>query len=1396
MNLELNIGAKLIAICLALAMAPLATISIFSYDQASNGMDDLAGSGEQALADEAFSKLDTSLAAKKIQIEEYFNQREIDTLTLAETHAVERYFTARAGDDAVGNAMGQDELENGVDGWRQTVQNYINERGADMDTMSNVDVIQNYFAADNGDLASAIESSQEQLGYMSKQLWKNLEIMNAQGLTADQVEAIIAGTVGAGLDDDHGNMTEIFRPGYIGKTGYFYFTDLDSNIIIHHSLAEGNNLIDDSGLTVFTSIKADINSNVDIRSGEDYGVAEYLWEDTTQDGSPLEKKFISYTYFEPYDWIICPSVYYYELMDAAKESINSQIVNTFVQFQVSKMIDVHGEIIDIYDQVILTDATGQEITRTEVGEDITDTNNDWSTEKWYVSAAALDEGEFVFNDIGAELMTSGEIEDVLHISSPVYFNGELAGVIDLKSHYFIVSMLIDPVVYGDTGYLYIINEDGVLVSHPKYSIADDEDISESRYGALADIVKDSMLEGDTGFDRYIYEGVDKYVAYAPIMVGDDTFSIAATMPVSELNALADTEAYNGIITAFGSYQLGKTFEHDGTTMPMFHEILLTDEEGNELALVDGGEDVTDKTESHADETWFDEVVALQEGEITVSDLYEETIQGQKTFMMFIRTPIYYDGAPVGTLNIDLRTEPINAVMTDDTGMGESGETYLVGPDKMMRSTSRFSTTSTIMNSGYLIDTPSTSAALAGESDHAIIKDYRNVDVLSCYAPLPLFQGDLQWVIIAEQDESESFAASQEMAGAGKDSTSSLLSTMVIMGIIAAVVAAGIALVFSRKMAAPIQRLENDANIIAGGDFDHELTHVESTDEIGQLASAFGKMIDNTKQTMADANQKVDNLNNMPTPVMTVDKDFNITYINPAGAGVGGKKPEEVMGMKCFDLFKTHHCNTSECRVGQAMNKNGTFTGETMANPDPDTAIPIQYTGAPIKNETGDVIGALEFVVDITEAKDLMQKQKDNQEYMETMVTELVGVIDKAANGDLTVSAVKLKDDDIGRLADGLNTMIGNLTELVLEIQSTSENVASTSQELASSAEEMNASTEEVSSALQQISQGTANQAQQVESTAEVMRTMAETVDQVTSQAAEAADVAKNSSDSATSGREAVDNAIAKMRSIQTVVNESAKSIDNLGKRSEEIGQIVEVITGITEQTNLLALNAAIEAARAGEQGRGFAVVAEEVKNLAEDSRQAAGRIATMIKDIQDETGNAVSVMETGTKEVAEGLKAVELTGELFSEIAQMAQNTSAGVQSISAATQQQKAGTEQVATSVDGIATVAEESASAAEESSASTEELTSSMQEMTARASELSEMAVNLQHNAEKFRVEGGKKKRAHRTSKPVPVPVPAPSAASRGFTAPMPDKVVAALGKRGIDVKTEANDVTGNRS
>jgi methyl-accepting chemotaxis protein len=257
-----------------------------------------------------------------------------------------------------------------------------------------------------------------------------------------------------------------------------------------------------------------------------------------------------------------------------------------------------------------------------------------------------------------------------------------------------------------------------------------------------------------------------------------------------------------------------------------------------------------------------------------------------------------------------------------------------------------------------------------------------------------------------------------------------------------------------------------------------------------------------------------------------------------------------------------------------------------------------------------------------------------------------------AQGDLTQTADVHSRDEAGAAAKALNSAIENLRGLILQVSRTAEQVATSSEQLAASAGETGKTTSQVASTIEQLAKGTEEQSKSAALADETTGQMMGLLQSVTERLEAMVSDSNRASELATVGRQSVDKSVDQMNSISGTVSSSAQVVKGLGERSREIGQIVDVITGIADQTNLLALNAAIEAARAGEQGRGFAVVAEEVRKLAEQSRQAAERIAGLIREIQVETGKAVSSMEAGTKEVAAGTAVIDETGRAFLQIAE------------------------------------------------------------------------------------------------------------------------------------------------
>ncbi len=238
---------------------------------------------------------------------------------------------------------------------------------------------------------------------------------------------------------------------------------------------------------------------------------------------------------------------------------------------------------------------------------------------------------------------------------------------------------------------------------------------------------------------------------------------------------------------------------------------------------------------------------------------------------------------------------------------------------------------------------------------------------------------------------------EKEAAAAHLTASSAQSRLIWIMVMGFLVAAVLGYFFSSRLSAPIVKLRDLAQEVADGNLNVNVD-IERGDELGKLAEAFGAMIENLQESgtkvqsaLEDAEQKVENLNSIPTPIMAIDTDYNVTYMNPTGANLVGKTPDTVKGLKCYDLFKTPHCRTPECRCQQAMQNNAVFSGETVADPN-GLNMPIKYTGAPVKNQNGEIVGSLEYVVDISEQKKAMDDALIKVGYLDAVPTPVM-VID-------------------------------------------------------------------------------------------------------------------------------------------------------------------------------------------------------------------------------------------------------------------------------------------------------------------------------------------------------------------------------------------------------------------
>jgi methyl-accepting chemotaxis protein len=576
-------------------------------------------------------------------------------------------------------------------------------------------------------------------------------------------------------------------------------------------------------------------------------------------------------------------------------------------------------------------------------------------------------------------------------------------------------------------------------------------------------------------------------------------------------------------------------------------------------------------------------------------------------------------------------------------------------------------------------------------------------------------------------------------------------------------------------------------------------------DAAQHGGDFRKIVQGVNATL---DSLVGFIDTMPLPVMVIDRDRTIQYMNTVGAAVANKRPAEVAGKKCYDHFRTPHCDSGECACLRAMASGKMEHGETIARPGADD-LSINYTGVPIKNEAGAVVGALEIVVDQTAIKHAQAVADKVAAYQKVQVEMLADDLKKLSAGDLDLHLMVAPGDaetadvkrnfeiinerldgarravtnlvadanmlsdaavagrlatradatkhegDFRRIVQGVNDTLdavvkpvqegsstmtimatGDLTvrmkgdykgDLLIIKESINKVGASLQAALQKVSEAVSATASasgQISSSTEEMAAGSFEQTSQAGEVASAVEEMTRTILENAKNASAAADTAKQARVNAEQGGAVVGESIEGMKRIAAVVNRSAQTVKELGRSSDQIGEIIGVIEDIADQTNLLALNAAIEAARAGEQGRGFAVVADEVRKLAERTTRATKEITSMIKKIQADTTGAVAGMEEGTKEVEQGIRLADKAGASLQQIVGVSQRVTDMVTQIATASEEQSATSEQISKNVEGISKVTGETAQGT--------------QQIARAAEDLNRLTENLQQMVAAFKLDG----------------------------------------------------------
>lgn len=657
---------------------------------------------------------------------------------------------------------------------------------------------------------------------------------------------------------------------------------------------------------------------------------------------------------------------------------------------------------------------------------------------------------------------------------------------------------------------------------------------------------------------------------------------------------------------------------------------------------------------------------------------------------FISTPIYDNDIQIGVLIFQMPVDRINAITIDSTGLGETGETYLVGSDQLMRTQSRLSENNTL---GVLkVDTEGSRAAIAGDTGQQIIIDYRGETVLSSYSPLNI-EG-LNWGILSEIDKSEAFAMSNRLI--------QLTTIMASICIIAIFFVTWLVIKSTmRQLGASPEQLGTVAKAIAEDRLDIVIDKERAVGvylRMSEMRDKLQQRIHSERESATENTRIKTAVDNATNNILFANNDLEINYLNESFISfitdslgefrrtIPSFNPEAMIGTR----IDSYHSDPARFKQ-QIRSLTKTTNFDTQYG-----NLHIRITATPVFDESNQRVGT------VTEWSDRTQQ-------LNTEV-EIQSVVDKALSGNLGERiATENKQSFFLRLSDDFNKLLqvcdhsisdtvkavdalskGDLTHKIESnyggsfadmkdgVNNTSNRLSDIMSDISLSAEMVRNSSKDIAGGNFDLSQRTETQAANLEETASSMEEMTSAVRQNNENLTRANKLATETQ------KQAIESG--------NVVSDTVAAMGEISDSSNKMSQIIGVIDHIAFQTNLLALNASVEAARAGTSGRGFAVVADEVRNLAGRSSQAAKEIKDLIQD---------SVVK-----VQQGAELADKSGVSLKSIVSSINELSTVIAEISTASQEQSEGISQVNLAVGQMDEVTQQNVALVEEAAAAADVL------------------------------------------------------------------------------------------